>query len=406
LQKAFEVTILHLRFSLARSAMRAAMVLLTVALLCACEPADRAPTDKATLYLLYNYSGKPVLAATVEDSAGGQGNLETPIPDRYLAAFGTAHPPGKGDYSIVVQWISGQGRVQWLQARLPVKIEQRTGDRLEIYIRPDQFVCASLLDSAHTWESDSAEWARVNQDRSTLSCVKPEYLPSPAPHAAMGFKLDRVTHSWSRHDRPGTKSITKELLWHTTGQVKFRFGGFRGGPWYLNEFNSIRLIGDETAVLVNAPLRPAVSGFYIVLGNERGWSYRFLGQLNDSEVWLSDTRVLIGDTLFVDIMSGTIYRLPYVAHGNAFVLGQSDDGKSLALHVETDDFGMRQGHPFVSEITAMNLETGALTKVADTSSLSVPENTFARDFYIDWYQKHCVWSATDAVVLKCKGETL
>lgn len=370
----------------------------------ACDRFAKSDADETSIFMLYNFAGEPVTAATVEDNAGGQGNLEVLIPDGFISGMGT---PGNPDevvnepYSLVLQWTQGSGRMRWREARLPIQIEQPRGRHVEIYLRPDGFVCASLIDDQHVPQGDEAPWARVHQDRATLSCAEPIVLPEPKPGAAKFFTLDSTTHSWKRHEGSGNKSVTYRQLFHNTGQVKFRFGdAFRGGPWYLDEFYSIRVIGDQAALLVDAPLRPAVHGMYLVTGDERGWSSRFLGQTGDSEQWLTDTTVVIGQRVLVDVASGALYRLPSPID-ELQVLGQRNDGSHLALHFKTSTYRIREGYPNVSEIVVWRLEDGALATVVHSDTLLSAKVADPWKFARDWYGEHCSWSDDDAWPLRC-----
>ena len=204
--------------------------LLALALI-SCKP------HEDTMYLLYNYSGKPIMAATVQDSSGGHGAIEGRIPDQYMGALGASAQIRRGT-SVTIEWISGEGRARWYQATLPIKIEQPGGTKLEIYLRPDQRVCASLVDDAHTSShSDEESLARVKTDSAKLSCTTPVELPQLAPQMARGFRQDVVSHSWELYDHKGTSTLTYQTLAHDTGPVMFRYGkADRGGPGYIDEF--------------------------------------------------------------------------------------------------------------------------------------------------------------------------
>lgn len=374
--------------------LRTAVVLaLSVActfLLVSCRPAG-AGLGTDSMFLLYNFSGKPVMAATVLDSEGAHGVLETPVPNESIHGLGSANPPVRGSYWITVEWIAGPGRVRWRQARLPVALDGNGRDRVEIYLRADQRVCARVL------SSDVADAARAQGPLDAASCSAPVTLPDPAPGMAAHFQFDKATHSWNRHDRPGRQSLTFQKVSHPAGDVKLRFGeAFKGGPWHLTEFYSVRALGDDAALLMEAPLRPATPGLFLVIGDEKTWSSRFLGQVAGHSVAaqpqpLNEDRLLIGSGLIVDKRSGALYLLPRYSFGGGTLLELSPDGTQAAIHFSTDSYWLRQGYPMESGIDVMTLEDGTVTRIASQSLPDVASAPNSAEQIRQWFRTRCRW---------------
>ncbi|MET3134370.1 hypothetical protein AAKU55_004666 [Oxalobacteraceae bacterium GrIS 1.11] len=351
------------------------------------------------LYALYNYSGGSVMAINALDSAGGQGSAEQ-IQDSQVTFFGHGHSPTRGEYTIVLQWMPGPGRVRWLEARLPVKIEQRKEGNIEIYLRPDKLVCASLVDSLHSSyaKGGPTPLARVHQDPATLSCVKPHYLPDPMPQTLHGFKQDQITHSWEQYDHGGTSSVSFQQLHHATGLVRIRKGeAFRGGPDYVDEFSSIRPIGDAAAILARSG-----ASYYMVLGDERAWTSRFMGGHEDKDQALGPSSVLLANKFVMDSQSGAMHVLPFFPGVQQVVFEQSGDGKYLSIFYRSLDDPARPDQPRYSEIDMVKLEDGSLTEIARADLPEVPPETNIWEFYGNWYRQHCAWSKSGPTALRCK----
>jgi hypothetical protein len=365
-----------------------------------CTDRQASAIEDRHLYSLFNYSGKAIMSIDIQDSAGGQGGSED-LYNNYVSFFGQAHLPKSDAYSLVIQWIAGPGRVHWMEARLPVKIEQAKGETIEIYMRPDQFVCASLVDESHETyrKGDEAALARVNSDRSELSCVQPTTLPDLVPQSLKGFKQDSVTHSWSQVDNSGLSSLTYQHLWHTTGQVKFRLGdAFRGGPDYQDEFNSIRPIGNEAALLIASPR----AGYFVVLGDEKSWSSRVLGGGEGDEKVLSNTHILLGNKSVLDSQTGTFYMLPFLTDTTEKIMSESSDGKYLATYFYIEDSSNRGGKPTFAGFGLIALEDGSVKDISGTNLPDIPPGENIWTFAENWYQAHCAWAKQGETTLVCK----
>ena len=373
--------------------VRACGAILLVLALSSCKPHEK------IMYLLYNYSGKPILAPTVHDSSGGHGAIDSRIRDQDMWPLGTSDHIRRGA-SVTIEWIGGEGRARWYQATLPIKIEQAGGTKLEIYLRPDQQVCASLVDDAHASNHSNGEGlARVKTDSAKLSCTMPVELPRLATDMARGFKQDAVSHSWELYDHKGTSTLTFQTLAHDTGPVRFRYGtAFGGGPGYASDFYSVKTIGKQAAWLVKAALRPANPGMFVVTGDTSGWKSRFLGAVEEEETRLSDTRVLIGKEMVVDTATAEIYMLPRFTDIDYWVLGLSKDGKHLAIYWQRKSTVRKDGAGTEFNFTMLNLEDGRDMDANVQSIPSLPPDRFIYKFYGDWYRGHCDWTP----LLVCK----
>ena len=98
----------------------AGLLLCAVACLSACAP------DEQGSYAIYNYSGKPVIAATVLGNSGNHAVSRERIADQKTGVFGSVGS-FKKERSITLEWIAGEGRATWYRVTLPVKVEQADG---------------------------------------------------------------------------------------------------------------------------------------------------------------------------------------------------------------------------------------------------------------------------------------
>lgn len=363
--------------------------------------ANRTPADVTAI--LFNYSGQQLNAATVEDSAGGHATFEGPLPNRFLDAAGGLKPPRGSNHSVTLQWTQGAGRMVWREARLQLGLEQREGNRVEIYLRPDGRVCARLLDEAHRPQDTDDAVRRATQEPVGQTCVQPTTLPQAAPQSAAVFELGTASYSWDRHDRPGTTTLTLLRLNHPSGPVRIRFGeAFKGGPWYLDEFKTIRAIGDRSALLVEANLRPADPGLYLVQGDSRSWTSRFVGGTRADERTVSPGRLLFGSRVLVDFISGQLFRLPYAPYTDYRVLDESPDRQRLVLLAagEVDRQGTAKPDTAAS-ILIFELESGVLSPPIGEASFTVPLDNSVHEFGTQWYRKSCTWQPGPLPRLKC-----
>lgn len=371
------------------AAARTALLLSAIMIASACHSAEK----EMGMFALYNFSGKTAIAPIVSDTAGNQGVFEQQIGDKDVW-FPGRFIPFRGKRSVTLQWIAGEGRARWYTVTLPVKLEQDGGTFLEIYLRPDQFVCASLVDKAHVSNrSDADMQARMHQDRSQLSCAQPVALPRLMPGMATGFEQDTQSHSWQGYDHGGTTTLTNATLTHRSGAVSLRYGlDYKDRPYFLNEFKSLRMLGANTAWLAEASVRPAESGFFIITGDKSGWQSRFLGNPGETTERLTNDRIVLGrDSVVVDTKTADVFMLPHDTSLATWTLGQSPDGKYLALYWETMTSAPRERDGLAFNFVAIDLETGKELAFTSKQVPPVPNNVYRGDFYTAWYRQHCTW---------------
>lgn len=379
-----------------------AVMLLLSYLLAACRPSDPNQEPSEPHFVIFNFSGSEIGALTIEDSAGGQGALETGIPNKLIIGAGRAHPPNGSAYHVTVQWIAGPGLVRWRQANLPVEANPGALERLEVYLRPDGFVCAALVSNAASPKSDDEELARVTAPIESGSCVKSSQLPSLAAGTPAGFDMSQVTHSWDRYERPGKASVTFKRLAHSSGPVRFRFGeAFRGGPWYLNEFYKVDQLGDRAALLVTAPLRPATPGMFVVTSNQQGWTSRFVGQVSDSGREVADGLIIHGNRIVIAKGTGEIYLLPSIPRADLIVLEGNADAKFFVVFARTPEYLLQEGGPLVSMPALLRLADGELFDIPFSKSRQIPQTFEGGESFLAWFHMRCRWQSNIDEPLAC-----
>lgn len=344
------------------------------------------------MYAIYNQSGTTVIAPTVADGAGGHGAFAQAIDDNSVMFFGAAGSIKRGT-TITVQWIAGAGRATWYQASLPVTLDQAGGNKVEIYFRPDRFVCASLVDDAHQRNrSADVVSAWIREDRNTHSCVQPTELPALHDGMAEGFDAGSAAHSWALYDRAGTTTLINQTLTHRTKPVALRFeNDYKHRPYFITEFTSVRPLGNHAAWLIKANLGDGHPGLFIVTGNASGWHSRFLGDVEEEETRLSDSRVLFGKRIVVDTTTAAVFVIPRYQGTHYQVLGQSPDGRRIALYREESRTALEDRAGIRFDVAMLNLDTGQDEKAGIDRLPALPPGRMIYEFYGDWYRDHCTW---------------
>lgn len=352
-------------------------------MLTSCEPAS------GTVYRLHNFSAKPIMAVTMDVNGGGP-TVAGHISDKGLGII----IPRKRIWhsaSVKLQWIAGAGRASWQQVALPVKIEQFGGENLEVYFRPDGLVCASLVDLVSD-RSEEIMLARIKMASTTLSCAKPVTLPPLAPGMVHGFNTKDLSSSWEHPNSKSNSTSDSVPLFHTTGQVMFKDAyPYRGEVGFDAYFKSVRLIGKNSAILIDP-------GLYVVTGDATGWQSRFLGGSSSVETRFSPTRVMFGKDVILDIATADIFLMPHLPAVDYWVLGQSLDGKHLAIYWQEKQTLRADGAGTVFNFTMIRLEDGVELEGDVTSLPPLPPNENIELFYTRWYKDHCVWTP----LLRCK----
>ncbi len=347
--------------------------------------------------MVYNHSGKPLMAGAVSDTGGGQAPIDFLVPEQDMTS-GSGSAPTRQGSAVTIEWVGGVGRARWYRASVPVQIEQPGGTYLEIFLRPDQFVCANLTDQAHLAQArEGAPRARARASRASLSCAKPRELAALAPGMAQGFRNDSEAHSWDTYDRPGTSTVIFQTLFHTTGQVKIRHGeAFLGGPWLLHEFDWSRPIGKQAAVLVKVNVSAGAPGVFVVTGDAAGWQARYLGMVGDEETQLSPTHLMLGQRMVVDTANAAIFMLPALQGIDYWVLGISDDHQHVAVYWRSArPAGMPPGKEQAATefgVAMVNLEQGSTADGQVATVPALPADGNIRQFYGTWYRTHCRWN--------------
>ncbi|MGK5024573.1 hypothetical protein ACQ4WM_07395 [Janthinobacterium sp. RB2R34] len=373
--------------------MRPALLFCAAAGLSACTP------DTRGSYAIYNYSGKPVISATVLGSSGNHAVSRERIADQKIGVFGSVGS-FKKERSITLEWIAGEGRATWYRVTLPVKVEQAGGKIVEIYLRPDHYICAILIGDIRPGK-DSEELAHAHQDRSELSCAQPVALPRLAPGMANSLKHNIVTYTQRRYEHDGTDTMTYQTLLHKNKHVALRFERrYLNGdtPRYIDEFSALDLLGNKAGWLVTADLKDNRVGWFIVSGEHAAWTSRFVGEVRGAQQRLSDDRIFHDADVVVDTGTADVFMLPELRGIDYWVLGQSPDGRHLAIYWRRDNMVPHEPGLPAFNIGMVELETGKMMD-ADMANLPpLPAQQYEMIFYREWYKQHCSW----APLLTCR----
>lgn len=372
---------------------RAGLLLCAAAGLAACKP------DTQGSYAIYNYSGKPVISATVLGSSGNHAVSRERIADQKIGVFGSVGS-FKKEGSITLEWIAGEGRATWYSVSLPVKIEQAGGKIVEIYMRPDHFICASLIADIRPG-TDSEELARARQERSELSCAQATALPPVRPGMASGLRRSTATYSRLRLEDGGTDKISYPILMHQSGQVALRYEKKyreQDVPGYIDEFQALDLLGNNAGWLVTADLKDNRTGWFIVTGDRSAWKSRFVGEVRGAQRRLSDERLFYDADVVVDTRTAEVFMLPELRGIDYRVMGQSPDGRHLAIYWQRDSMVPHDPALPAFGMAMIELETGTMLAAGMANLPPLPEKQYAMSFYGAWYKQHCGW----APLLTCR----
>ena len=370
----------------------AGLLLCAVAGLSACTP------DEKGSYAIYNYSGKPVISANVLGNSGNHAVSRDRIADQKIGVFGSVGS-FKKERSITLEWIAGEGRATWYSVTLPVQVEQADGKIVEIYLRPDHFICASLIADIRPG-TDSEELARARQDRSKLSCAQAVALPPLRPGMASGIRRSTTTYSRYRLEDGGTDKMTYQTLKHQNKPVALRYEKKyreQDVPGYIDEFQALDLLGNNAAWLVTADLKDNRVGWFIVSGDSSAWTSRFVGEVRGAQRRLSDDRLYYDTDIVVDTKTADVFMLPEIRGINYSVMGQSPDGSHLAIYWQPDRIVPHDPGLPAFDMAMIELETGKLLDARTANLPPLPEKQYAMIFYGEWYKQHCSW----APLLKC-----
>lgn len=370
----------------------AGLLLCAVAGLSACTP------DEKGSYAIYNYSGKPVISATVLGNSGNHAVSRERIADQKIGVFGSVGSFRK-ERSITLEWIAGEGRATWYRVTLPVKVEQADGKIVEIYLRPDHFICASLIDDFRPG-TESEELARARQDRSKLSCAQAVALPALRAGMASGIRRSTTTYSRYRLEDGGTDKMTYQTLKYQNKPVALRYEKkYRDQdvPGYIDEFQALDLLGKNAGWLVTADLKDDRVGWFIVSGERSAWTSRFVGEVRGAQRRLSDDRLFYDADVVVDTRTAEVFTLPELRGIDYSVMGQSPDGRHLAIYWQRDRIVPHKPGLPAFDMAMIELETGKLLDARIANLPPLPEKQYAMIFYGEWYKQHCSW----APLLKC-----
>ena len=370
----------------------AGLLLCAVAGLSACTP------DEKGSYAIYNYSGKPVISANVLGNSGNHAVSRDRIADQKIGVFGSVGS-FKKERSITLEWIAGEGRATWYSVTLPVQVEQADGKIVEIYLRPDHFICASLIADIRPG-TDSEELARARQDRSKLSCAQAVALPPLRPGMASGIRRSTTTYSRYRLEDGGTDKMTYQTLKHQNKPVALRYEKKyreQDVPGYIDEFQALDLLGNNAAWLVTADLKDNRVGWFIVSGDSSAWTSRFVADVRGAQRRLSDDRLYYDADIVVDTKTADVFMLPEIRGINYSVMGQSPDGRHLAIYWQRDRIVPHDPGLPAFDMAMIELETGKLMDARTANLPPLPEKQYAMIFYGEWYKQHCSW----APLLKC-----
>lgn len=370
----------------------AGLLLCAMAGLSACTPEEKGS------YAIYNYSGKPVISATVLGNSGNHAVSRERIADQKIGVFGSVGS-FKKERSITLEWIAGEGRATWYSVTLPVQVEQADGKIVEIYLRPDHFICASLIADIRPG-TDSEELARARQDRSKLSCAQAVALPPLRPGMASGIRRSTTTYSRYRLEDGGTDKMTYQTLKHQNKPVALRYEKKyreQDVPGYIDEFQALDLLGNNAAWLVTADLKDNRVGWFIVSGDSSAWTSRFVADVRGAQRRLSDDRLYYDADIVVDTKTADVFMLPEIRGINYSVMGQSPDGRHLAIYWQRDRIVPHDPGLPAFDMAMIELETGKLMDARTANLPPLPEKQYAMIFYGEWYKQHCSW----APLLKC-----
>lgn len=370
----------------------AGLLLCAVVGLSACKP------DEQSSYAIYNYSGKPVISATVLGGSGNHAVSRDRIADQKIGVFGSV-ASFKKERSITLEWIAGEGRATWYRVTLPVKVEQADGKIVEIYLRPDHFICASLIGDIRPG-TDSEELARARQDRSELSCAQATALPPLRQGMAGGLRRSTATYSRLRLEDGGTDKTSYPILMHHGDQVALRYEKkYRDQdvPGYIDEFQALDLLGNNAGWLVTADLKDNRVGWFIVSGDSSAWTSRFVGEVRGAQRRLSDHRLYYDADVVVDTGTAEVFLLPERRGINYWVMGQSPDGRHLAIYWQRDKIVPHDPGLPAFDMAMIELETGKTTEAQIANLPALPADQYGSIFYHEWYKQHCTW----APLLKC-----
>ena len=367
-------------------------------LLCAMAGLSACTPDEKGSYAIYNYSGKPVISANVLGNSGNHAVSRDRIADQKIGVFGSVGS-FKKERSITLEWIAGEGRATWYSVTLPVQVEQADGKIVEIYLRPDHFICASLIADIRPG-TDSEELARARQDRSKLSCAQAVALPPLRPGMASGIRRSTTTYSRYRLEDGGTDKMTYQTLKHQNKPVALRYEKKyreQDVPGYIDEFQALDLLGNNAAWLVTADLKDNRVGWFIVSGDSSAWTSRFVADVRGAQRRLSDDRLYYDADIVVDTKTADVFMLPEIRGINYSVMGQSPDGRHLAIYWQRDRIVPHDPGLPAFDMAMIELETGKLMDARTANLPPLPEKQYAMIFYGEWYKQHCSW----APLLKC-----
>ena len=101
---------------------------------------------------------------------------------------------------------------------------------------------------------------------------------------------------------------------------------------------------------------------------------------------------MFGSKIVIDTATADVFILPWFRGKDYWVIGQSPDGRNVAIYWQTAD--ARQGGAAASfNIAVLSLDTGKEVTSAIKGVPAVPADGYIVDFYTAWYRAHCTWKA-------------
>lgn len=323
-------------------------------------------------YVLHNFSGKLIVAATVSNSNGMLAISKKGIADTdadELTVTASIRPGAL----ITVQWLVGPGRARWLQATLPS--DYPAGARLlHIYLHHDRHVCVSPMD-----QSTAPANPPVGSSFAPVCELALELAPLSAGTAST-LKQQAISRKHFNYEHSNNSPEVSYTLNHQSGNVSFNG---------VEEFPAARMIGKQAAWLVKTTIPGSESGAFLVSADVLTWHSRYLGHIEDIRETAGSRLILEGfqgPTMIVNDKLADVFVLPGTPNREYWIVGLSSDGNHAALAVAS-----RQQELQKFTLAMLELDTGIIRGMG-ISLPDLPRDGSIEKFYVDWVRGHCRWT--------------
>ena len=342
---------------------------LALSSLAACTPPERIS------YTLHNATGRLVVAAIAGSAADERAAFTEDLPSGTEIEMQGVSVTARD--VVTVQWLSGPGRARWHEATLPLTFKQAGREHLHLYLRPDQLVCISVA-------ADAA--LATAPPTAAANCVRSAELAPLAPGMVRAFTQGTVTRNGPIFAEHGSAPTVYTTLQHAAGPVEL-LG--------RDEFYLVRVLGNQSGLLVDA-WGDNGSDTFVVTGDARRWHARYLGNVREiGEPHTGQRKMLHDDRgarALIDMASAGIFFFPGQPHSDYWILGDSPDGKYVAVAVPQQAFDVEKLRETDFKLQVIDLETGNILPGVIASMPRIDREEGIEKFFGAWTARHCSWS--------------